>query len=122
AAHELIELQETFGEDDVVAADTAAFEEEEERGVVIAAEGLDEHRQYVQDGLAAMLRLGHAGADRLIEAAPRLVEDRLQQAALSAEVANQLRFRAPRLAGDGRRRRLFVAEAAEKRFAGSEKA
>jgi hypothetical protein len=88
---------------------------------VIPAEGLQDQAQDAENRLAPMLRFGEVAPDVVVQTFPRLVEDRLQQPALPAEIADQLRLGGPRLAGNGRSRRLLVPKATEECLAGREK-
>src|SRR5258708_4984398 len=96
-----------------MAAHAPPFEEKEEADVVVALEGFDHQREHAEDRVAAMLRSFQERAGLLIEARPRVVEDRLEQSGLASEIANELRLRAARFARDRRRRCLLVAVARE---------
>ena len=69
-----------------------------------------------------MGRLFEMARDVVVQRGPRFVEDGLQQATLSPEIANELRLRRAGIAGDRGRGGLLISQAAEERFAGGEQA
>ena len=93
-ADQLGKLQESFREDDLLGGSSHApsFEEEEKGELGILTESLRHRGEHGEHSVTRVRRVGDPLLDLFVDRSPALVEDRLQQAGLSVEVAHELGF------------------------------